>query len=178
VSGVTIGEERRGSGLVEHPKPLVGQNRSDFIRERPVNYSFSNSNSTISKGGIMDEKMKKFIPLFVLIGLAIVAVAIYIIVYHVGMPTRDLSGAPANFWLGLWQGLIVFLSFIASWFDNNIVLYQVNNNGFWYNLGYIIALFVSIGAFAGGSREAGKESKKEAKKEITKEIEKEITKEL
>jgi hypothetical protein len=94
------------------------------------------------------------------------------------MPTRDLSGAPANFWLGLWQGLIVFLSFIASWFDNNIVLYQVNNNGFWYNLGYIIALFVSIGAFAGGSREAGKESKKEAKKEITKEIEKEITKEL
>ena len=44
----------------------------------------------------MDEKMKKFIPLFVLIGLAIVAVAIYIIIYHVGMPTRDLSGAPAR----------------------------------------------------------------------------------
>jgi len=78
----------------------------------------------------MDERIRKFIPLFVLIGLAIVAVAIYVIVYHVGMPTRDLSGAPANFWLGLWQGLIVFLSFIASWFDNNIVLYQVNNNGF------------------------------------------------
>ena len=118
----------------------------------------------------MDEKMKKFIPLFVLIGLVLVAAAIYIIYYHVGMPTRDvdLSGAPANFWLGLWQGLIVFLSFIASWFDNNIVLYQVHNNGFWYNLGYIIAIFISIGAFAGGSRETGKEIKKEVEKEITK----------
>ena len=96
----------------------------------------------------MDEKMRKFIPLFVLVGVALVAAAIYIIVYHVGMPTRDLSGAPANFWWGLWQGLIIVLSFIASWFDNNIVLYQVHNNGFWYNLGYIIAIFISIGVFA------------------------------
>ena len=128
----------------------------------------------------MEEKMKKFIPLFVLIGLALIAAAIYITVYHVGMPTRDisLSGAPANFWLGLWQGLIIVLSFIASWFDNNIVLYQVNNTGFWYNLGYIIAIFISIGAFAGGNRETVKESKKEAGKEIKKEVEKEITKEL
>jgi hypothetical protein len=100
----------------------------------------------------MDEKMKKFIPLFVLIALAIVAVAIYIIVYHVGMPTRDQSGAPAGFWLGLWQGLIVFLSFIASWFDNNIVLYQVNNNGLWYNLGYVIGLIVLGAGGRGGAR--------------------------
>ncbi|MGZ4936231.1 MAG: hypothetical protein ACXV4C_06740, partial [Halobacteriota archaeon] len=76
-------------------------------------------------------------------------------VYHVGMPTRDLSGAPAGFWLGLWQGLIVFLSFIASWFDNNIVLYQVNNNGFWYNLGYIIGLII-IGAGGGGGARASR----------------------
>ena len=126
----------------------------------------------------MDEKMRKFIPLFVLVGVALVAAAIYIIVYHVGMPTRDLSGAPANFWWGLWQGLIIVLSFIASWFDNNIVLYQVHNNGFWYNLGYIIAIFISIGVFAGGSRETGKEIKKEAGKKITKEVEKEIKKEV
>ncbi|MFZ0924964.1 MAG: hypothetical protein WCE82_10500 [Halobacteriota archaeon] len=103
----------------------------------------------------MDERTKKFIPLFVLIGLAIVAVAVYIIVYHVGMPTRNLSGAPAGFWLGLWQGLIVFLSFIASWFDNNIVLYQLNNNGFWYNLGYVIGLIV-LGVGGGGSARASR----------------------
>jgi hypothetical protein len=119
-------------------------------------------NLTINEGEIMDEKIKKFIPLFVLIGVVLVAVAIYIIVYHVGMPTRDvnLSGTPANFWLGLWQGLIILLSFVASWFDNNIVLYQVHNNGFWYNFGYIIALCVSIGGLAGGNRAAGKAKKK------------------
>ena len=111
----------------------------------------------------MEEKMKKFIPLFVLVGLALVAAAIYIIVYHVGMPTRDLSGAPANFWLGLWQGLIICLSFIASWFDNNIVLYQVHNNGFWYNLGYIIGLII-IGAGSGASRRSSK-TKEKAKKQ-------------
>ena len=71
------------------------------------------------------------------------------------MPTRDLSGAPAGFWLGLWQGLIVCLSFIASWFDNNIVLYQVNNNGFWYNLGYVIGLIV-LGAGGRGSARASR----------------------
>ncbi len=106
----------------------------------------------------MDERIKKFIPLFVLIGLVLLAVAIYIIVGHIGMPTRDvnLSGAPANFWLGLWQGLIVYLSFIASWFDNNIVLYQVHNNGFWYNLGYIIGLIISVGSGGGAFRARGK----------------------
>ncbi len=100
----------------------------------------------------MEESLKKFIPLVVLIGIVLVAAAVYIIVFHVGMPTRDLSGAPANFWVGLWQGLIIYLSFIASWFDNNIVLYQLNNNGFWYNFGYLIGLWAAIGAFAGGSR--------------------------
>lgn len=96
----------------------------------------------------MEEKIKKFIPLFVLIGLSLVAAAIYIVIFHVGMPTRDLSGTPANFWWGLWQGLIIYLSFIASWFDNNVVLYQENNNGFWYNLGHLIALSVSVGGIA------------------------------
>ena len=104
----------------------------------------------------MDESMKKFIPLIVIIAVVLAAAAIYIIVFHVGMPTRDLAGEPANGWLGLWQGLIIYLSFIASWFDNNVVLYQVNNNGFWYNLGYVIGLWIAIGAFAGGSKARGR----------------------
>ncbi len=100
----------------------------------------------------MEENVRKFIPLFVLIAVVLVAAAVYITVFHIGMPTRDYSGAPANGWLGIWQGLIVYLSFIASWFDNNIVLYQANNTGFWYNFGYLIGLWIAIGAFAGGSR--------------------------
>jgi|GEM_PF-155207 len=112
-------------------------------------------------GASMADEMGRFTLFFILIGIALVAIALYIIVFHVGMPTRNQSGAPANFWWGLWQGLIVFLSFIASWFDNNIVLYQVNNNGFWYNLGYIIGLVV-LGAGGGGSARASKTREKRA----------------
>jgi hypothetical protein len=102
----------------------------------------------------MAKKWKKFIPLMVIGGLLFIAAGIYIIVNHVGMATRtDNPAESANFWLGLWQGLIICLSFIASWFDNNIVLYQVHNNGFWYNLGFIIGIAISVGSGgAGGSK--------------------------
>jgi hypothetical protein len=89
---------------------------------------------------------KNFIILSILGILALIGIGIYIVVNHVGMATRtDFSTEPANFWLGLWQGFIICLSFIASWFDNNVVLYQVHNNGFWYNFGFIIGIMISIG---------------------------------
>jgi hypothetical protein len=110
----------------------------------------------------MNEKMKKYIPLFVVLGLLLLGAGIYIIVNHVGMATRvGYSAEPANFWLGLWQGAIIFLSFIASWFDKNIVLYQVHNNGLWYNIGFMIGLVIAIGSGAKGSN--NKDEKKKAK---------------
>jgi len=45
----------------------------------------------------------------------------------------------ASFFLGLWQGIIVILAFIVSWFDTNITIYQAGNDGR-YNLGYILAI--------------------------------------
>jgi hypothetical protein len=110
----------------------------------------------------MDKKMKKYIPLFVIGGLALLAVGIYIVVNRIGMATRiGYPAEPANFWVGLWQGLIICLSFIASWFDKNIVLYQVHNNGFWYNFGFMIGLCIAIGSSANGQK--AKSNKKKAK---------------
>jgi len=105
--------------------------------------------------------LKRFIALIVFAGIVLIGAGVYIVVNHVGMATRMSSGAePANLWLGIWQGFIICLSFIASWFDNNIVLYQVNNNGFWYNLGFIIGIAIPIGSGgAGGSK--GRKSKNE-----------------
>jgi len=57
----------------------------------------------------MEEKMKKFMPLFVLVGLALVAAAIYIIVYHVGMPTRDPRGRQRTF--GLVYGKVLLSAY-------------------------------------------------------------------
>ena len=109
----------------------------------------------------MENKMKKFIPLFIFAGLVLVGIGIYIVVTQLGMASRvDSSLKPAGFWLGIWQGIIICLTFIASWFDHDIVLYQVKNNGFWYNFGFIIGLTIAIGGSAGGSRGKKGKSKK------------------
>lgn len=56
-------------------------------------------------------------------------------------------GGVAGFWLGLWQGLIAPFTLIASLLKGDINIYEVHNNGAWYNLGYLFGL----ACFFGGS---------------------------
>ena len=43
-----------------------------------------------------------------------------------------------NFWYGLWHGMIAPLSFIGSLFSEDIAMYGVNNNGGWYDFGFVL----------------------------------------
>lgn len=53
--------------------------------------------------------------------------------------TAAAEGTPvAGFWLGLWQGLIVWVTFVISLFDPNVGVYEVHNSGWPYNLGFVI----------------------------------------
>jgi hypothetical protein len=61
----------------------------------------------------------------------------------------------AGFWLGLWQGFIAPFVFAASLFKSNLNIYEVHNNGAWYNFGYLFGLACFFGAT--GSR-AGRRS--------------------
>jgi hypothetical protein len=88
--------------------------------------------------------MSKLIWFYVLLGVLFVIFAIYVVINRLGMPT--VGPRPAGFWLGLWQGAIVLLSFITSWFDKNITIYQAGNNGFWYNLGYLLGVTIALGS--------------------------------
>lgn len=45
-----------------------------------------------------------------------------------------------GFWYGLWHGGIIIFAFIATWFDNDVAMYASNNNGFWYNFGYLFGI--------------------------------------
>jgi hypothetical protein len=58
-------------------------------------------------------------------------------------------GAPANFWAGLWHGLIIIITFIVSLFTDTVKVYEVNNVGWGYNLGFLLGCMVSLG---GGAR--------------------------
>ena len=61
--------------------------------------------------------------------------------------TTSEHNVVAGFWLGLWQGFIAPFVFVASLFKSNISIYEVLNNGAWYNFGYLFGL----ACFFGGS---------------------------
>ncbi|HSU35745.1 MAG TPA: hypothetical protein VLJ88_08795 [Propionibacteriaceae bacterium] len=74
----------------------------------------------------------------------------------------DGAGA-AGFWLGLWQGLIIPITFIISLFSNQVSIYEVNNNGGWYDFGFMLGICAvfSGGPGAGGSHRARRRRRRE-----------------
>ena len=61
------------------------------------------------------------------------------------------TGRPANFWAGLWHGLIIVVTFIISLFTKDVGVYEPNNVGWAYNLGFILGGMVSLGGCARGA---------------------------
>jgi hypothetical protein len=66
--------------------------------------------------------------------------------------TASDHGGVAGFWLGLWQGFIAPFVFVASLFNRGLSIYEVHNNGAWYNFGYLFGL----ACFFGGGNRAGR----------------------
>src|SRR6202167_4092579 len=61
------------------------------------------------------------------------------------------QGAIAGFWFGLWQGFIAPFVFVVSLFKSNLNIYEIHNNGAWYNLGYLFGLACFFGGGGHGS---------------------------
>jgi hypothetical protein len=65
---------------------------------------------------------------------------------------HSLAGAVAadapGFFRGLWDGFIFIWAWIVSLFVPEVALYQVPNNGGWYDFGY----FLGIVVFGAGAR--------------------------
>jgi hypothetical protein len=55
---------------------------------------------------------------------------------------------PAGFFWGIWHGWIAPFSLIYSIFVPQSGIYEVNNSGFWYDLGYYLAIVGGFGSFA------------------------------
>ncbi len=54
---------------------------------------------------------------------------------------------PAGFLAGFWHGLISPIMFIISLFDSGVRFYEVNNDGLWYDFGFILG---ASGVLGGG----------------------------
>ena len=65
--------------------------------------------------------------------------------------SENQEGKVAGFWLGLWHGLIAPITFVLSLFKDNIGVYEVHNNGRWYNFGFIFGLMIVFGGNKGAS---------------------------
>ena len=63
----------------------------------------------------------------------------------------DTGPDPAGFWPGLWQGLISPITFLISLFTSEVNIYEVQNNGNWYDFGFILGVATALGGGAGGS---------------------------
>jgi hypothetical protein len=53
--------------------------------------------------------------------------------------------------LGLWHGFIVLVTFVISLFSDQVNVYEVANNGNWYDFGFVLGLMASMGGGGGAS---------------------------
>ncbi|HUP17910.1 MAG TPA: hypothetical protein VM848_17915 [Acidimicrobiia bacterium] len=68
---------------------------------------------------------------------------------EIGSATEGATAA--GFLFGLWHGIIAPVTFIISLFTDNVNLYEVHNNGNWYDFGFVLGAGI---LFGGGSRGA------------------------
>jgi hypothetical protein len=66
-------------------------------------------------------------------------------------PEAGTGQDPAGFWLGLWHGFIVLFTFIISLFSDNVNVYEVANNGNWYDFGFVLGVMLFFGGGGGGA---------------------------
>ena len=75
---------------------------------------------------------------------------------------------PAGFWAGLWHGFICVITFIISLFTDSVAMYEVSNNGGWYNFGFLLGAAIALGG--GGSSSCKRRKKKSAREKEWEEI--------
>lgn len=63
-----------------------------------------------------------------------------------------VSGKTYGFWSGLWHGWTMTITFIWSLFDDDVAIYAVNNNGAWYNFGFIFGAGLTLKSFTRRSK--------------------------
>jgi hypothetical protein len=70
-----------------------------------------------------------------------------------GPNTAAVAGpAAAGFWPGLWHGLIAPITFIVSLFTDDVSIYEVRNNGGWYDFGFMVGVML---VFSGPANSRG-----------------------
>jgi hypothetical protein len=93
-------------------------------------------------------RMKLIVPI-VAVGLLLAACAAGT---NPELGVASQEGDVAGFWLGLWHGIIAPITFVISLFTDDVNLYEVHNNGNWYDFGFVLGAGILFGGSHGGRR--------------------------
>ena len=93
--------------------------------------------------------------------VALVSVAALLLASCAAGPNdvAQTSTAAAGFWLGLWHGLISPVTFPISLFNENVSIYEVHNNGNWYDFGFMLGVSLVFSGPAGSGSAARRRSR-------------------
>jgi hypothetical protein len=84
------------------------------------------------------------------LGVLLAAVGMVVAACAAGPNVAQAGGGDvAGFWLGLWHGVISPITFLVSLFNDHVNIYEVHNNGNWYNFGFMIGISI---VFSGAGR--------------------------
>jgi hypothetical protein len=62
---------------------------------------------------------------------------------------------PAGFWLGLWHGIILPVTFVISLFTDTVSVYEAVNDGNWYDFGFFLGVLIALGGGGSQARRRG-----------------------
>lgn len=60
-------------------------------------------------------------------------------------------GTDVGIFFGFWHGLISPITFIVSLFTEDVGIYEIHNNGGWYDFGFLLGASAAFGGGAGGA---------------------------
>jgi len=83
--------------------------------------------------------------------IALIILSGFLVFLLVGCIPGDGSHTPdkpAGFFWGIWHGWLAPLSLIIGLFDKSIRVYEVNNTGWFYDLGFYIAVISGFGGIS------------------------------
>jgi len=101
---------------------------------------------TEAEGGAMSAARRGVTGLVVVVGVLLLLGAC-----AAGVNTEQSAGG-ANFWAGLWHGVILPVTFVVSLFTDTVSIYEVDNNGNWYDFGFVLGIAMFSGPVIAGGR--------------------------
>jgi hypothetical protein len=76
--------------------------------------------------------------------LVVLAFTLFSCADKIDVSSCIVNGEPAGFWKGVWHGAIMFPDFIGSLIWDDVAVYATNNNGAWYDFGFVGGLWLFI----------------------------------